>query len=320
MAKGNLFQGMGRGKVGDVVFSRLNGQQISRVRNRNPKNPRSAKQMYQRAIMATVMQAYSAGKEIFDHAFQGRGVGAENQRVFMSENAKLLRSQIVDALSAADITATTVRAVAPSAIAPVPNGYLISKGSYDQNFLTVNNDGTIAAPDKGSATTYADYYAAQGLRVGDIYTIVLFVAGNSLAYVTEDEAGNTDILRSVKNTQFVYARLQVKEVPNASIGEYVQLSEIFAVTGGSLTIPESAIDTDTLDLDDVIPASLGTVQTSSFGVIRSRVDEDLRSTTYMVSPTVTNAYGLAANVINEIWRKGAQSLGDSDLILEGGDI
>ena len=43
------------------VFSRLNGQQVSRVRNRNPKNPRTNAQLYQRAIMATVMQAYSAG-------------------------------------------------------------------------------------------------------------------------------------------------------------------------------------------------------------------------------------------------------------------
>ena len=74
MAKGNLFQGMGRGKVGDVVFSRLNGEQISRVRNRHPKNPRSNSQLFQRAIMATVMQAYSAGKAIFDHSFEGYAV------------------------------------------------------------------------------------------------------------------------------------------------------------------------------------------------------------------------------------------------------
>ena len=91
MAKGNLFQGMGRGKVGDVVFSRLNGQQIARVRNRNPKNPRTNAQLYQRAIMATVMQAYSAGIAIFDHSFQGKEVGAQNQRRFMALNAKLLR-------------------------------------------------------------------------------------------------------------------------------------------------------------------------------------------------------------------------------------
>ena len=72
MAKGNMLQGMARGKVGDVVFSRLNGQQISRVRNRQPYNPRTNKQLIQRAIMATVMLGYSAGKEIFNHSFQGK--------------------------------------------------------------------------------------------------------------------------------------------------------------------------------------------------------------------------------------------------------
>ena len=87
MAKGNMLQGMARGKVGDVVFSRLGGEQIARVRNRHPKNPRTNAQLYQRAIMATVMQAYSAGKVIFDHAFQGREIGAGIQRRFMALNA-----------------------------------------------------------------------------------------------------------------------------------------------------------------------------------------------------------------------------------------
>lgn len=71
MAKGNMFLGMARGKVGDVVFYRADGQQLSRVRNRNPRNPRTNAQLFQRAIMATVVQAYAAGKELFDHSFQG---------------------------------------------------------------------------------------------------------------------------------------------------------------------------------------------------------------------------------------------------------
>ena len=71
MSKGNLFQGMARGSVGDVTFTRVNGQQVARVRNRKPKNPRTNKQLYQRAIMATVMRAYSAGRAIFDHSFEG---------------------------------------------------------------------------------------------------------------------------------------------------------------------------------------------------------------------------------------------------------
>ena len=60
---------MGRGKLGDIVLTRIDGQQIARPRNRQPKNPRTNKQLYQRAVMATVMQAYSAGIKIFDHSF-----------------------------------------------------------------------------------------------------------------------------------------------------------------------------------------------------------------------------------------------------------
>ena len=320
MAKGNLFQGMARGKVGDVVFSRLNGQQISRVRNRKPKNPKSARQMYQRAIMATVMQAYSAGKAIFDHSFQGKGVGLENQRAFMSENAKLLRTQIVDALAADDINHTKVRVVAPSAISPVPNGYLVSKGSYDQTLWKSNAFGQWSIPAKGSATSYADYYAAHGLRVGDIYTLVMFVSSNSLAYVTEDADGETDILRSVKNATFEYIRLEVKEVPTTAMGAGPKIEDIFAVTGGTRSIPSSILEDYGFTLATLLGGDAQLQQATASGWIRSRKDEDLRSTTYLQAPTVDFAYGLAANVINDIWRKDAQSLGDSDLILEGGDI
>jgi hypothetical protein len=94
MAKGNLFQGMARGAVGDVVFSRLNGQQVSRVRNRQPANPQTNAQLYQRAIMATVMQAYSFGKKIFDHSFEGKKKGSECQNAFLSLNSLKLRSAI----------------------------------------------------------------------------------------------------------------------------------------------------------------------------------------------------------------------------------
>ena len=121
---------MARGKVGDVVFSRLNGQQIARVRNRNPKNPRTNAQLYQRAIMATVMQAYSAGIAIFDHSFQGKEVGAQNQRRFMSLNAKLLRSQIAADLNGSVAVASQVgRVVAPGVSSPVAACLQVSEGS-----------------------------------------------------------------------------------------------------------------------------------------------------------------------------------------------
>ena len=47
MSKGNLFLGFGRGKVGVVVFSRLNGEQVTRARNRSPRKPKYPLQLLQ---------------------------------------------------------------------------------------------------------------------------------------------------------------------------------------------------------------------------------------------------------------------------------
>lgn len=62
----------------------------------------------------------------------------------------------------------------------------------------------------------------------------------------------------------------------------------------------------------------------AMGVIRSRRDVDLRSnTTLTVVPgtrAMGNLYGLASSYLLDAWRAGTQSIGDSDLILEGGDI
>lgn len=70
MGKGNLLQGMGRGKLGDTVFYRAMGSQMFRVRNRVVKNPKSVGQQIQRSLMATVTKAYSQLQVICNHSFE----------------------------------------------------------------------------------------------------------------------------------------------------------------------------------------------------------------------------------------------------------
>lgn len=59
------------------------------------------------------------------------------------------------------------------------------------------------------------------------------------------------------------------------------------------------------------------------GVIRSRVDEDLRSRTILThvvnSEGETIYNGIAAKYALQAWKQGSEKIGDSDLILEGGD-
>lgn len=91
MAKGNMLLGHARGKVGSVVFSRLNGRQITRALAESVKNPRTDGQNVQRAIFATVNGFASAVRDIVDHSFQSYKEGATSVNRFVSINVKKLR-------------------------------------------------------------------------------------------------------------------------------------------------------------------------------------------------------------------------------------
>lgn len=323
MAKGNLFQGMGRGKIGDVVFSRLNGQQVSRVRNRNPKNPRSNAQLYQRAIMATIMQAYSAGKKIFDHSFQGVAVGANNMAVFMRENLKILRQQIAYEISS-EMLAENMQAntVWPGANQPVANAYLISKGNYKQKaFIETRPGGGIyyTLPEPEANEKVNEYAARVGLLADDYYTFCLFLEGtNELFHAFE---GLEDPAGIGYDCRFGYVRLHVKSNVASIEDAIATKSQLFDVDA-SMNIDETFMTENVaegISMSDLDVTGRGV---GSIGLIRSRKDRDLRSTSYMYCPTKaqveTNDFGIKAIYINEAWARGTESLGNSDLILEGG--
>lgn len=337
MAKGNMLQGMATGKLGDVVFARANGEQISRVRNRHPKNPRSNKQMYQRAVMATVMQAYSAGQEIFNHAFQGKSIGAENQRAFLSKNSKLLRGLI-----AAEIEAGTAAlrcnaaVVAPGAITPVPNEYMISEGSYPQNFFKWDDDSAVfSTPEAQESETVAQYAQRVGLVAGDLYTFTaIVVSGQNPSFtvrgVTSPTTGNYKP-ESQYPCSFAFVRLQVKDVTAvttlASEATFNTVFEVTASMNAKMSLTYSLAD-NPVSLQTVVPTAIFEAASDglgAFGVIRSRLDQDLRSTSFMhVASVVDNRatsgfYGITSPLALAAWRQGTEALGDSDLILEGGD-
>lgn len=312
MAKGNMFQGMARGKVGDIVFSRLDGQQISRVRNRNPKNPRSNAQLYQRAIMATVMQAYSAGKEIFDHSFQGKSVGAANQRHFLSINAKKLRETIANEIAAGTAVESQIgRVVAPGVKAPVPYSFQVSDGSltnmlsYGSTFPNVTENETVAA-----------YCARLGLVAGDIFTFVGFmpnVSANPLFTVNGQSSAYAKQFPCV----FVACRLEVKSSALTSTDEMANFGQIFSVTKNINC--DNVVITSAVPGDDVSCALFvnDPEQNGAYTIIHSRKDEDLRSPEVLT--LTTHDYGLATQYALAAWQQGTVLVGDSNLILEGGD-
>lgn len=326
MAKGNLFQGMARGKVGDVVFSRLNGEQIARVRNRHPRNPRTDAQLYQRAVMATIMRAYSAGKRIFDHAFQGYNDSAANMRQFMSVNAKLLRTWLAHDINNDLMTdETTARCVAPGSLTPVAfEGMVVSQGSYDQRAFTISFDnlgvGSFKLPTATAGQTKAEYAAAAGLLADDIYTIIVIdYDPEHVVFSIDDEMGyyGQQLLSSF---QFVRMRVLPEFVnSNDVMSDAVAYKDIFKIETFSeyWDVHRKELPYNwTMTAEWLLPWqwSLGHA-----AIIRSRADQGLRSNSELFKLTAETS-GISSEHVLAAWQAGTQELGSSELVLEGGDI
>lgn len=83
MATGNWLLGGVKGKVGDLVLSKANGEQITRARNRYPKNPKTTKQAMQRMSFAALSTFYTAFEdEILNHSWQGIRYGGKSHNHF----------------------------------------------------------------------------------------------------------------------------------------------------------------------------------------------------------------------------------------------
>lgn len=328
MARGNLFLGMARGSVGDVTFYRSDGKQLSRVRNRNPRNPKTQAQLYQRAIMATVVKAYQAGKSIFDHSFEGFSVGAQNQRQFMSLNSKMLRQLVATDINAHIRTMDQkARVVAPGVSVPVANPFIISRGSYQQSLFTYNPvTFGYSMPEANENETVAQYAERVGLIAGDIYTFVVFAEKTDMAYVSPI---SDDALASLNYCSFGWIRCIVRsglsDITAAAEG-YRQFFH-FQSSGGDFDAASNDLNILPLGNDITIDALLsndvdGYTNTGAIGLIRSRFDMDLRSDSVMNVKYGTNAedmFGIASDYILDEWSSGTTSVGDSNLILEGGD-
>ena len=314
MAKAGFWLRGAKGKLAGASMQKgANGNTIMREIV-TPRNPRTNAQLYQRAIMATVMKAYSAGKAIFDHSFQGYAVGTENQRRFMSENAKSLRSLIAaDIDNAVAVAVQQGRVVAPGVSMPVPGKYKVSEGSLI-NTLIVNNTVAQAASEN---ETVAEYCARLGVQANDLYTIVGFGIPANATPVFELLNG-ADAYSKQYPCNFYYARYSVREDALTSTDVITNLGQVLEFNEGNFnpTTIAAVLPGDGIEITSLMPADSLADHTDA--VIRSRVNEDLRSTETMVF-TLNLGWGIASSYALAAWKQGTVSVGTSDLILEGGD-
>lgn len=332
MAKGIDINGQLRGKRGGVVYYRANGQQISRARNFNPKNPKTNAQMIQRAVTATVMMIYSAGKEIFDHSFEGKSVPSGSQRAFMSENMRMLRKGITADLKAIEngtyedeealAVASPYRVVSPRSYGPTAAPYIISKGTYKNTALNTVLTKDSCYLDLGVQPTAEETVAAwmkrSNIAEGDIFTIVYLTGTmNDSSRVSSPEL-NFNVIRLVA------------KAPTADKIVGKKVSDLFEVTakGTDVATDISNISIHAIKVGENHITLYGNVASVpkygvwAMGRIVSRDDSGVRSNSVMqvlYGEDVDPFISVTAASLVESWQRAVEST-DSSLILEGGNF
>lgn len=208
MAKSNSFFGLRKGSTKTLTFSVLDGQQITKDRVTDVKNPRSKAQMEQRCILKTISMGYSTLKSIVDHSFEGISYGAASQRHFASVNASLVRANAHDGKSVfgfASYKDSTPNMgqfiISQGSLAPIPSGVIALE--FGANELSIRYNGGVA-----STSALAN---ALGVNLGDIVTLCALCQNSSAEVVfvwlrmilpTEDVICNAENVKFESNKRF----------------------------------------------------------------------------------------------------------------------
>lgn len=176
MAKGNLFLGLGRRSVGDVVLYRRNGEQVSRVRVRKIANPKSDGQAVQRSYMAAVSSFYSFFKSPLEKSWQGLN-RSQSQAAFLKTNVNLVRE--------VGYYVTKGFGLAPLPL-QVSKGTLNRVGAYidsDGDFVLSNQfTGAIVDGSGSSLGSVSNAFISAGYAAGDQVTILTILYDDDLGY------------------------------------------------------------------------------------------------------------------------------------------
>ena len=162
-----MFLSQARGKVGSVVFSVIKGQQVERVYNPSPANPRTNGQQAQRSLLANMTKFYKRGtKNFYKFAYEDRTIRESDFNAFARKNTMrgvYMPKELYD-----------------HAGTPALGKYIVSDGSIATNiadYFSGENYGVLV-PGSAAITTVGQFSTAlmtqsPGIASGDIFTMVL---------------------------------------------------------------------------------------------------------------------------------------------------
>lgn len=310
MAKGNMLLGYSRGSVGDVTFYRAGGSQRQRARNRQPNNPRTARQMAQRSVFANAVKFFKqVNSGFFRFAYEDKKTNESDYNAFMRHNvansgyigAKASKISDWPALGLWQISAGSLKEIT----APFPQPTQTNEGIYfDLGVSLTEPYNTV-----GELSAALINGAPQVWRVGDILTVLMYRATMANTLPTTDT--ETTHNAYVGYTQIILNTADTTPLVNASL----QLGDIgFTMTSETDGFAVLANDASIVDL---WPRDL-----FGFAVIHSRNTANglqVSSSTMVYNKTnvILDAMSDSGEYYNEVladWQASA------DAILQGGNV
>lgn len=253
MAKTGFWLRGANGKLAGATIYQSNGKTQMREIT-TPKNPQTDAQLIQRAIMATVMKAYGAMKEITDHSFEGTTAGSATMARFQSLNAKAIRARIEEDINNGYDLGSIYAFSKIGDAQFVPNAYVISAGSLP----------SVTAQIAGTTVGKVVIGAAAGVTYQDIINFYGLQRGDQLTFIELKGTNYTNI-------KFHFARVILD--PTDAQGNQAPLTSAF-VNNGAINLPsprnEGSFGSLTGANDITFSVGPSNLVTQAVGVIVSR--------------------------------------------------
>lgn len=154
MVKGSLFWANGKGKLGQMVISNRGGEEITRAYQPNVKNPKSSRQMIQRAKFANAVKFYKhAVENFFPFSFEDKKKNESYFNAFMRNNV--------------NVAAVTSKAQTEGNYPALGNEWMLTKGSLDGVKYGMETKNKADTGYYGQATLYMP----KSETLGDLQTV-----------------------------------------------------------------------------------------------------------------------------------------------------
>lgn len=182
MAKVKGYLSGSKGKIGNLTFYHNGANGETQVREIvEVKNPKTKLQRIQRVIAKTSVKSYQAMKEIADHSFEGKTMGAQCMNRFNELNMRYFRSRAAQIINEGGSLNEFYNFIPLGSNEFKPAAVYLSEGSINPvqcNIIKVSDNYRVAMP-MGGYNTYQSVLDLYGLQRGDQLTFC-FVVKNYL--------------------------------------------------------------------------------------------------------------------------------------------